>query len=53
MGGFFSYIKYRKCFDFAYGRGEPGSVDCNRFLDLNLKVLRTSEDQLFCVQDEE
>jgi len=49
---FFSYIKYKKCFDWAYNRETPG-IYCVKLVTANLDTFRTSNSLVLCVKDEE
>lgn len=49
--GFFSYIKYKSCFDWAYGR--RAGEKCIKFITANLNTFRTSDSLIFCVKEEE
>lgn len=49
---FFSYIKYKKCFDWAYNRTAPGT-DCTKLVVADLSTFRTSNGLVFCVKKEE
>lgn len=52
MADFFTYIAYKKCFDWAYEdiTVEDGELDCNIFITSEGNRFKTADGKSFCVK---